>query len=162
MAYSTTEQVNRILGPHAVTASTPVTTSDVDALRTDVSYRIDAVLAGESVSTVPATDGTVVDYLAAVESWGVAAQVLKALFPEATGPGEQPAHAYWEGLFKDALKSLPKLIQGWANADLITLLNTDARKASSYFTENTEEEAELGDLEGASLFKTDPLGEHPW
>ncbi len=159
MSYSTTEQVNRILGPHAVTATTPVTTSDVDALRSDVSYKIDAVLISEGAS-VPATDTTVTDYLGAMESWGVTAQVFKALFPEASGPGEQPAYAYWQSLFTDALSSLPKLVQGWANAGLITL--RAKRKASSYFTENKSEEADLGDLEGASLFKVDALDERPW
>ena len=154
MAYSTTDEVNRLLGPHAVTATTPVTTTDVDALRTAVSYRIDAVLRGAHVSTLPVVETNFKNYLATIEAWGVAAQVLKALFPEASGAGEQPAHAYWQKLFDNAMKDLPQLAPS-------SLLETETL-ASSYFTENPDEEAELGDLTGASLFKTDPEDTHPW
>ena len=154
MAYSTTAEVNRLLGPHAVTATTPVTTTDVDALRASVSYHLDAVLRGAHVSVLPVADASFKNYLATIEAWGVAAQVLKALFPEASGPGEQPAHAYWQSLFDKAMKDLPQLVPS-------SLLETEVL-ASSYFTKHSEEEAELGILAGTSLFKTDPEDTHPW
>ena len=154
MAYSTTAEVNRLLGPHAVTATTPVTTTDVDALRASVSYHIDAVLRGAHVSVLPVADASFKNYLATIEAWGVAAQVLKALFPEASGPGEQPAHAYWQSLFDKAVRDLSELVPS-------SLLETEML-ASNYFTKHPEEEAELGTLAGASLFKTDPEDTHPW
>jgi len=160
MAYSTTAEINRILGPHAVTATTPVTTTDVDALRATISGVIDGELSALGVSTVPVANAVVMATLAGIESWGVTAQVLKALFPEATGPGEQPAFAYWQKLYDEAMKGLSKMVAGWAKGGLVT--TTGAKVVSGYFTEHTEDEAELGDLEGASLFKVDSKDAHPW
>jgi len=162
MAYTTTANVNILLGPHAVTATTPLTTTQLTSLIGFVSQQIDGALRANGVSTVPATDATVTAYLATLESWGAAAQALKILFPEAIGPGEQPAHAFWQKLFDGAMKFLPEIIAGWEAASLISLLSSGARQASSYFTEHPDEEAELGDLAGASLFKVDDLEEHPW
>ena len=162
MAYTTTTNVNVLLGPHAVSATTPLTTTQLTSLIGFVSQQIDGALRANGVSTVPATDATVTAYLATLESWGAAAQALKILFPEAIGPGEQPAHAFWQKLFDGAMKFLPEIIAGWEAASLISLLSSGARQASSYFTEHPDEEAELGDLAGASLFKVDDLEEHPW
>lgn len=162
MSYSTTAQVNRLLGPHAVTTSTLVTTSDVEALRNEASYNIDAKLRSYGVSVIPVTNTVVANYLGVLESWCVASRVLKILFPEAVGAGEQPAHAYWKSLCDEGLKTLPTLIRGWEGTGLVSIVSMDSIQASGYFTEHTEEEAELGDLEGAHLFGVDPLDQHPW
>ena len=160
MSYSTTAEINRLLGPHAVTASTPVTTTDVDNMRASLSDFIDGELSALGVSTVPVTNAVVMATLAGIESWGVTAQVLKALFPEATGAGEQPAFAYWQKLYDEAMKELPEMVKGWAKGGLV--IATKVSEVTSYFTENTDEEADLGDLEGASLFKVDSLNKSPW
>jgi len=160
MSYSTTAEINRLLGPHAVTASTPVTTTDVDNMRATMADFIDGQLSSLGVSTVPVTNAIVMATLAGIESWGVTAQVLKALFPEAIGPGEQPAFAYWQKLYDNAMKDLSAMVVGWAKGGLVTA--TKVSEVSSYFTENTEEEADLGDLEGTSLFKVDALDQYPW
>ncbi len=146
MAYSTTEEVNRLLGPHKATVTTPVTIEDVDALRESVSYQIDAVLVAAGISSVPVTDETFSNYLGTIESWGAAAHTLKALFPEAIGAGEQPAFAYWQKLFDDALENLPGLIP--------SALMGARDNASGYFTENPDEDV--------TVFVIDQKDEYPW
>jgi hypothetical protein len=100
-------------------------------------------------------------YLATIASWGTAAQVLKATFPEATGPGENPAFAYWEKKYRDALawmtgeESSALLVAAGALVYVTT-------QASSYFTNHPEEEVELDTLAGANLFTVDALQEKPY
>jgi len=161
MAYSTAAQVNRLLGPHATTASTPVTTTELEAIAGDVSRRIDAVLRNAGVLTIPVTDASFSAYLGVVESYGVTAQVLKALFPEAMGPGEQPAFAFWQALFNAAM-GYDSAKHGLAQRVGIPSTLFSVELVSSYFTEHTEEEAELGDLEGAHLFSVDAQDVRPW
>tara|TARA_Y100000310_G_scaffold333905_2_gene412438 strand:+ start:12429 stop:12902 length:474 start_codon:yes stop_codon:yes gene_type:complete len=145
MAYATTAQVNRILGPHEATATTAVTLTDLGNLIDGISAQIDTVLKGAGVSVVPVTssvDSTFATFLIAVNIWGAAAEYLKGLFPEATGPGESPAFAFWQKKYADTLaawrkgEDLPSGLTGGAND----------QAPSGYFTRNPEEEEVLDDL----------------
>jgi hypothetical protein len=157
MPYSTNIQVNRNLGPHTVSIDTIVTVAEVDALRTETAAQIDAVLASLNV-TLPITPGhALLAYLGAVESWGVTAQALKMMFPEAVGPGESPAWAFWQKKYDDALLMLRDGVGVYQD-----LSDIEEMVASSYFTNNPETEAELGQLAGAHLFEVDDLGVKPW
>ena len=156
MAYASTSDVNRILGPHSATATTAVTLTDLGNIIDGISSQIDAILKAAGVGTVPVTsamDSTFATYLVAVNIWGAAGEYLKGLFPEATGPGESPAFAFWQKKYIDALDAWRK------GSDLpATLLGGDSDQSpSSYFTRNSAEEELLGDLAERPLNKLSDL-----
>ena len=145
MAYTTTALTNDILGPHASTASTTPTTTELSAMIDGIASQIDTVLSGAGVSTVPVTsshNSTFFTFLAEVNKWGAAAEFLKAMFPEAVGVGETTAFGFWQKKYDDTLKAwrksedLPSDLLGGSN-DV---------SPSSYFTRNPDEEEVLGDL----------------
>ena len=97
MAYADTDDVNGVLGAQAATASTAVTLTQLGVIITGISSQMDTVLKAAGVASVPVssgTDSTFATYLVAVNTWGAAAEYLKGVFPEATGPGENPAFAF--------------------------------------------------------------------
>tara|TARA_Y100000310_G_scaffold94659_1_gene92412 strand:- start:466 stop:939 length:474 start_codon:yes stop_codon:yes gene_type:complete len=152
MAYASTSDVNRVLGPHEATATTAVTLTDLGNIIDGISAQIDSVLKGAGVGTVPVTssaDSTFATFLIAVNIWGAAGEYLKGLFPEATGPGESPAFAFWQKKYTDTLKAwregkdLPSGLTGGSND----------QAPSTYFTRNPDEEELLGDLAEASMTK---------
>ena len=156
MAYSTGTQVNRVLGPYATSSQSSVTTADLTTIIRDIDRQINAVLQGAGVSSVPVSSGddsVFFDYLNSVSIWGAVAETLKSLFPEGS------LHDFWQAKYDTALATLrskedvPSGLLGGAS---------DEVKIDTYLTQNTEEEAELGDLEGAHLFSVDNLGEKPW
>lgn len=161
--YTDVDKVNRILGPHAVSDTTPVTRESAELLVKAVQSEIDTELAMLGVtSALPfATVSPFRTYLGAIASWGVAAQILKASFPEATGPGESPAYAYWEKKYQEALEEVTEedAIKVLIGLGATTYLSA---QASGYFTRYGDDEAVVGNLAGASLFVVDDLKEHPW
>ena len=145
MAYTDTDGVNGILGPHAATSSTIVTLTQLSTIIDGISAQIDTVLKGAGVATVPVTgglDSTFNTFLVEVNKWGAAADFLKGMFPEAVGPGEQPAFAFWAKKYQDVLKAwregkdIPAGLLGGANDP----------SPSTYFTRNPDQEETLGDL----------------
>lgn len=152
MAYATTAQVNGLLGPHAATFDTVPTVTQLASMIDGISAQIDTVLKGAGVNSVPvisSLDSTFAAFLIEVNKWGAAAEFLKALFPEATGPGESPAFAFWETKYRDTLKAW-RMGQDLPDG-LLSGSNDPA--PSSYFTRNPEQEETLGELAGASMTK---------
>jgi len=145
MAYADTDDVNGVLGAQAATASTAVTLTQLGVIITGISSQMDTVLKAAGVASVPVssgTDSTFATYLVAVNTWGAAAEYLKGVFPEATGPGENPAFAFWDRKYQGALKA-------WRDGDDIPvgLLGGSADPdPSTYFTRNPQQEETLGDL----------------
>lgn len=160
MSYCSTTDVNALLGPHRITATTEVTLTELGLMITGISAQLDTALRRAGALVVPAVDATLLSYLSTVCSWGSAAEALKAQFPEAVGAGESPAYAFWQKKYDAALKDLQE------GTDIeVTLLGT-TKQASSYFTENTTDELvpgeTIGELAGKSLFTVDDKDEHPW
>lgn len=154
--YADTADVNVLMGPHRITETTKLTLSDLEKLLLNVDSDLNARLNDAGVGVIPVLDPAFTGYLKTLASWSAAAQAFKIQFPEAMGPGEQPAYAYWEKRYQAALLLLSgaipgDLISGFANAAV-----------SSYFTKHPEEEAEMGNLAGASLFTVDNLQEKGW
>lgn len=149
MAYTDTDAVNGALGPHAATGNTTPTITQLSAMIEGINSQIDTCLKSVGVASVPVTsavDSTFATFLAEVNKWGAMAEFLKAMFPEATGPGENPAFAFWQRKYDDVIK-------GWKDPDgpfgLPTGLLGDPGDAdpSTYFTRNPNEEEVLGDLQ---------------
>lgn len=152
MAYATTTDVNAVLGDHAAASDTIPTITQLGLMIDGISSQIDTILKSQGVSSVPvssSTDSTFATYLVEVNKWGAAAEFLKGMFPEATGPGENPAFAFWQKKYDDVLKM-------WTDAGITSPsqgIPTDLlggpgdADPSSYFTRNPNEEEILGDLQ---------------
>lgn len=150
MAYADTEQVNGSLGPHPATAGTAPTLTDLEGIIDGIAAQIDTVLQSAGVATVPVTsavNSAFHAYLVQVNVWGAAAEHLQAAFPEATGPGENPAYAFFERRYREALAAFRK----GQDIPAALLGGSNDPAPSSYFTRNPEEEEKLGDLAGAHL-----------
>ena len=152
MAYTTTTDVNAVLGDHAATSSSVPTITQLQLMIDGISSQIDTVLKSQGVASVPvlsSTDSTFATFLQEVNKWGAAAEFLKGMFPEATGPGENPAFAFWQKKYDDVLKM-------WTDAGITSpaqgipvdlLSGPGDADPSTYFTRNPSEEEVLGDLQ---------------
>jgi hypothetical protein len=144
MAYAVVGNVQGRIARHVLTGTTPVTTTQVGEFIDDIDAEINGVLVLLGY-VVPVVEPTwFMTRLRALSSDGSAAITLKALFPDAVGPGGSPAYAFYEQRYRAGLKMLkdgahPKAASGVA--------------AATYFTNHPDEEADLGDLEGDSLIK---------
>lgn len=145
MAYTDTDGVNSILGPHAATSSTRPTVTELDAMVNGIDAQINSVLRGAGIDIVPVTssdDSIFNRFLVEVNKWGAAGEFLKALFPEVTGPGESPAFGFWEKRYQDTLKQWREGMD--LPASLLSGPNDPS--PSTYFTANPDEERVYSDL----------------
>lgn len=77
-----------------------------EAIIASVSAEIDVVLAARGI-TVPVTEPAYfLSSLLPVNAHGAAARILRSWFPDAVGPGEQPAYAYWQALYDGAIEAM--------------------------------------------------------
>jgi len=144
MAYATVANVQGRIARHVLTASTPVTTTQVGEFIDDIDAEINGVLIKLGYAVPVSEPAWFMTRLRALSSDGSAAITLKSLFPEATGPGGSPAYAFYDKRYRDGIKMLLDGAHPKASSSAV---------ASTYFTENPDEEATLGDLAGANLFK---------
>lgn len=149
MSYATVTDLKAVIPFLTISSSTVPTLVQVTAIVDDTSSEIDTVLAGRGIAPPVASPDYFVDRLRLLNSYGAAAATLKAFFPEHTGPGEQPAFAFWETRYREGLKALR------TGDDIPTSMGEGESnvKPSGYFTRNPNEEETLGDLAGASMFK---------
>lgn len=114
---------------------------------TDIDNEVNVYLAGANYTTPVTAPQFFVDWLKVVVSYGAAAAILKEMFPAATGPGENPAFAFWESRYKSSLKGIK---DG-------SLVPPDVAAAgafappSTYFTRNPDTEEDLGDIANPGL-----------
>ena len=166
MSYAVADDVNVLMGPHKVTASTAFTLTDLTAILLRLSARVDGLLSSVGLGVVPVVDDGSIEtsillaHLKTIVSWGGAAIAFRTLFPEAVGPGETPAFAYWDKKFTDASVRLA------ARNDIPRRLFGSRFAVSSYFTKSPAAElvtgSGIGLLAGRSLFYTDDLDVEPW
>lgn len=151
MAYTTVDKVNANLGIHAVTASTPVTTSDVtDQIIPGIEAQIDAILDAQGIATLPVSSSSTpfYTYVQTVATWGATAETMKAIFPQTNDGEGRPWSDFFERRYTDALKAwrmgkdIPSTLEGGSN-DVVP---------ESFFTENPDTLPTMGALEGAYAF----------
>lgn len=114
---------------------------------THIDNEVNVALAGANYTTPVTAPQFFVDWLKVVVAYGAGAAILKEMFPAATGPGENPAFAFWEGRYKTSIK-------GIMNGSLVppTVAATGAFTApSTYFTRNPDAEEDLGDIANPGL-----------
>jgi hypothetical protein len=144
MAYAAVADVQGRIARHTLTGTTPVTVTQVGVFIDDIDSEINGVLVRLGYSVPVSDPDWFMTRLRALSSDGSAAITLKALFPDATGPGGSPAYAFYEQRYRAGLK----MLMGGAHPNAAGTV-----AASTYFTNHPEEEAELGDLAGNNLFK---------
>lgn len=144
MAYTAVANVQGRIARHVLTGTTPVTTAQVGEFIDDVDAEINGVLVRLGYSVPVSEPAWFMTRLRALSSDGSAAITLKALFPDAIGPGAAPAYSFYEQRYRSGLKMI---LEG-AHPNAV-----GAATAATYFTNHPDEEATLGDLEGDNLFK---------
>ena len=141
MAYTNERKIQSLLGQFDISGSTKPNTAQVAILMSQVDGELDAILAAAEV-TVPVTSPTYfVDWLEGIASAGVAARVLKSMFPDHTGPGETPAHAFWQRLYD---RGIGMIKDGSILSD--DVVNIADVEPSTYFTRNPDTEEDTGDI----------------
>lgn len=142
MAYAVQADVEGLIAQWTLSATSKPTSTQVGVIITDVSNEIDSLLAGLGY-TVPVTAPSYfLDWLGILNAYGAAAAVLKSMFPDAAGPGETPAYAFWESRYKAGLGRLKDgsaIPAGLARS-------SKSLVPSTYFTRNPDEDEDLGDI----------------
>lgn len=149
MTYAATADIQARVAQFTISATSKPTTTQVGLIQGDISHDINVALGSKGITTPFADDGSeFYDWLGAVEAWGTTAELLKSMFPNATGPAETPAYAYYEKRYQAAIK-------GILDGSLIpSTVSTSALRASTYFTRNPDSNEDLGDIAEPS-FKVD-------
>jgi len=139
VAYTTLARVLSRMGRNGeLTAKTVPSLVEAEAIHDGVSAEIDAAMAGAGF-TVPITEPpALVSWLAAIESWGTTAELLKVRFQDASGPGSEASWAFFERRYQDAMKRL------WAG-DMLDEVAGASVAPASWYTRNPDGEEDLGD-----------------
>lgn len=141
MAYATEAKVESMMAQMTVTGSTKPTSTQVALIITDVDAELDVVLAAQGIATPVTAPADFLNWLVGISSIGVTARALRSMFPDVTGPGEQPAYRYWQKLYDGALA-------GIKDGSMIppTVSAGGAVSPSTYLTRNPDAEEDLGDI----------------
>ena len=105
MSYCQLSDVSSLIARFGVNVSSTPTSTQAQAINNDVGYELDVAIEGAGFLT-PITDVKFGWYLLALNAYGSAAAILKSMFPDAKGPGETPAYAFWEARYQLGLKGV--------------------------------------------------------
>lgn len=140
MSYAVIGDVQELIAQFPLSASSAPTTAQATQITTDISNEIDVTLSGAGFSVPVAAPQYFVDWLGLLNGYGAAAAVLKSMFPNAVGPGETPAYAFWEARYQEGLKAIRDgTIDPPEAAD-----NANFVLPSTYLTRNPDSEEPLG------------------
>lgn len=142
MPYAVIGDVQELIAQYPLSVSSAPTTAQATQIVLDISNEIDVMLSGAGFSVPVTTPSYFVDWLGLLNGYGAAAAVLKSMFPNAVGPGETPAYAFWEARYKEGLKAIADGTisppESPSNANFVL--------ASTYLTRNPDTEEALGDI----------------
>lgn len=148
MSYATDADVQELIAQFTLGASSVPTLTQAGNIRTDISNEIDVRLSGAGFSVPVMTPSYFVDWLGRLNAYGAAAAILKSMFPDALGPGETPAYAFWEARYQEGLKA----IADGAVSPPEAASNSNQVLPSTYLTRNADAEEDLGAI-AEPLFK---------
>lgn len=140
--YVEVSDVKAIIAAFDVGRETNPDRLEADTIVIDTDAEINSVLDAAGLSVPVTTPSHFVDWLKALNKYGAAAAILKSMFPDAAGPGETPAYAFWEARYRNALKMFAK---GQGIPDSATKGGGDLNP-STYLTRNPDVEEDLGDI----------------
>lgn len=139
MSFATVADIQRLMAQFPITSSGKPTSTQIESILADTEHEVNTHLSSAGV-TVPVTaPDYFLNWLGLLASYGATAAVLKSMFPNATGPAETPAYAFWEARYKLGLKGIDD--GTLVPSDLIT---SHRVKPSTYFTKNPGGEESLG------------------
>lgn len=142
MPYASIEDVKGAMAKWTLDANSKPTENEAISMIRDVSLEIDAVLGGIGLATPATAPPEFVVSLKLLNQYGATARILRSMFPDAAGPGETPAYAFWERNYDDGIKALKKgegIPSGVATTASLV-------KPQTYLTRNPDKEETLGDI----------------
>ena len=139
MAYAAFVNVQNRIARFPIDASTRVSPEMVDEFLDDVSSEVDArlVALGQTVPIV--TPAWFLTRLRSLVADGAAAITLKAMFPDARGPGETAAYEFYDARYRRGFADLETLVTVLGSSSTVSAMST-------YFTENEGGHDHLGRL----------------
>lgn len=131
MAYVDLADVQARLARHGALSDTskPTTAQALDMID-GVAAEIDAALASHEVSVPVSSPAGLVAYLKALNTWGAAAEILRAMFQDKQGPNANVAADLYENRYQAGMKRL------WAGDMIDQLADSSGELPGSYFTRN--------------------------
>lgn len=148
MPYATMADVQNLVAQITISTTSVPTTTQATAILTDVSNEIEVRLASAGFSVPVTAPAYLLDWLGLLNAYGAAAAVLKSALPDATGPGDTPAYAFWEARYQAGLKA----ISDGTISPPEAASNDNRVMPSTYLTRNPDTEEDLGDI-AEPLFK---------
>jgi hypothetical protein len=142
MTYGVICDVEGLMAQFTISGTTKPDDTKAGVILDDVSDEIDVVLAAYGL-TVPVTaPAYFLAWLGLLNAYGATAAILKSMFPGSTGPGENPAWAFWEKRYREGLAGLKdgSLIPGEA------VPAAAFPDPSTYLTRNPDQDEDLGDI----------------
>ena len=142
MTYAVIADVQGVIPKWILDGSSTPSNAQATAIIDAVSEEIDTVIAARGITVPVAAPAHFLAGLVMLNVYGGAARVLRAMFPDATGPGETPAYAYWEKQYDEG-------IAGLKNGSAIPASVEAAGvyvDPSTYFTRNPDTEEDLGEI----------------
>src|ERR1044071_4377765 len=146
-AYAALELVQGLISQFPIGNNSNPSRDQAEKIILAISQEMNGYL-GVHTTTPVTTPAYFVSWLEAVNSWGAAAAILKSMFPNTTGAGENPAWSFWQKKYEAAIKSLQD-----ASGIPEDLLTVSRLKVSTYYTRNPGGEEDLGFAE--PFFKRD-------
>ncbi|KKL83979.1 hypothetical protein LCGC14_1969340 [marine sediment metagenome] len=106
MTYAVEADVQERMARIAISDVSKVTSSQVTDIEAQIAAEIDSLLDYKGVSVPVTSPDWFVTRLQGLSADGTTSIVLKSFFPEAVGPGESPAYAFYESRYRRGLKML--------------------------------------------------------
>mgnify|MGYP005813734273 CR=1 FL=1 len=146
MAYAATADIQAVVAQFTIDSNSVPTTTQVGLLRDQIEGQINALLAAKGITVPFATDSSAdqdafAAFLKHLSAFGAAAATLKAMFPDASGPGETPAYAFFQSGYKDGLA----MLQDGTGIPLSLSEAATTIAPSTMNTRNPDDDEDLGD-----------------
>lgn len=132
-----TDLESRIPARAGQTGFQPLSNTQVQDIADGIAADIYGRLAGWGYSVPVTSPSHAVEYLATVNVWGAAAEVLKAMFRSTTGPNSEGAWSFYEKRYNSAMDGLKEWAEG-------ALGSATALAPSSYTTKYPDRDGYLG------------------
>lgn len=150
MAYGSITDLQDLIAQFTIGASSKPNTTQATAIIADISNEIDVALTSVGVTVPVTTPAYFLDWLGRLNAYGAAAAVLKSMFPDATGPGDTPAYAFWNDWYQ---RGLATILDGSVVPTVIVTPGSGTFVLpETYLTRNADEELATGDI-AEPLFK---------
>lgn len=142
MSYAGPTDLARHLGKFAAgfTATSMPSTADAQTFLDDIAGEIDGVLSSRGIATpvtIASAPQSFLDFLKVTNAIGAAAQIVAALFPQASGVASTEYQSWLDEQYEQRLKSLRS---GEGIPDVVLPGGTGGSLARSYWTTNPTDE----------------------